>query len=54
MLSKSKNSQGGSISVIQLIIIKLIFTNFIADTAMGYKLNAQRNSKNEYVEAVDK
>lgn len=30
------------------------FNNFITESAMGYKLNAQRNSKNEYVEAVDK
>ncbi|XP_011636813.1 cytochrome P450 4c3-like [Pogonomyrmex barbatus] len=28
--------------------------DIICDTAMGYKLNAQKNSKDEYVEAVDK
>lgn len=28
--------------------------DIICDTAMGYKLNAQRNSKNEYIKAIDK
>lgn len=34
--------------------LKCATLDVICESAMGYKLNAQRNSKNEYVEAVDK
>lgn len=33
---------------------KRVTLGIICDTAMGYKHNAQRNSKNKHVEAVDK